>query len=45
MTCIALNLALYVKAGIIGADVLGNIAAFVATKDPEIADQIPNAFP
>jgi hypothetical protein len=45
LTVIALNLCLYVKAGIIGQDVLGGFQAFVASKDPEIADQIPNSFP
>jgi len=45
MTVIALNLCLYVKAGIIGQDILGGIAGIVAKKNPELADQIPNSFP
>ena len=45
MTVIALNLCLYVKAGIIGQDILGGFQAIVAAKNPEIADQIPNSFP
>jgi ABC-type multidrug transport system fused ATPase/permease subunit len=45
MSVIALDLCLYVKAGIIGQDILGGIQGFVASKDPELADQIPNSFP
>jgi hypothetical protein len=45
MTLIALNLCLYVKAGVIGPNILGGMQALVAKQNPELADQIPNSFP
>ena len=45
MSCVALNLCLYVKAGIIGNVFLDMTASLIAKANPELADQVPNSFP